>query len=123
MRLTRRHSMTRAYEFARVRAEGVSQAGRCVVISAAPLTDIAEPSRFGIICTKKVGHAVVRNLLRRRTRELLRAHGEDWAAGWHVVVVMRWRAAEAPFAVLEKDFRKTLGRLARAAANRQNAPA
>lgn len=115
--------MTRAYEFARVRAEGISQAGRCLVVSAAPLPNPAEPSRFGIICTKKVGHAVVRNLLRRRTRELLREHGDAWATGWHVVVIMRWRAAEAPFSVLEKDFRKTLGRLAKAAASRQNAPA
>lgn len=122
MRLTRRHSMKRAYEFARVRSEGISQAGRCLVVSAAPLADPAEPSRFGIICTKKVGIAVVRNLLRRRTRELLREHGGEWATGWHVVVIMRWRAAEAPFSTLEKDFRKTLARLSRAAASRPNAP-
>ncbi len=115
--------MTRAYEFARVRAEGLSQAGRCVVVSAAPLADAEAPSRFGIICTKKVGHAVVRNLLRRRVRELLRAHADAWAHGWHVVVILRWRAAETPFAALEKDFRKTLARLAQASANRQTAQA
>lgn len=115
--------MTRAFEFARVRAEGASQAGRCVVVSAAPLADAEAPSRFGIICTKKVGNAVVRNLLRRRVRELLRAHADAWARGWHLVVILRWRAAETSFASLEKDFRKTLGRLAKATATSQTAQA
>lgn len=123
MRLNRRHSMTRAYEFARVRAEGTSQAGRCVVVSAAPLADAEAPSSFGIICTKKVGHAVVRNLLRRRVRELLRAHADAWARGWHLVVILRWRAADTPFSALEKDFCKTLTRLAKATATRQTAHA
>lgn len=34
--------------------------------------------KFGIICTKKIGCAVVRNKLRRRVREILRAHGASF---------------------------------------------
>ncbi|XBD76087.1 hypothetical protein ABFY27_04135 [Akkermansia massiliensis] len=45
--------MTRAFQFARVRNEGPSVAGRLIVLSAAPLEHPEEPSKFGIICTKK----------------------------------------------------------------------
>lgn len=103
--------MTRAYEFAKVRSDGASSAGRLLVLSAAALPDPATESRFGIICTKKVGNAVLRNLLRRRIREILRQHGVPLASGYHVVVILRWRAAEADYAHLDKDFRKTLLRL------------
>ncbi len=103
--------MTRAYEFAKVRSDGASSAGRLLVLSAAALPDPATDSKFGIICTKKVGNAVLRNLLRRRIREILRQHGTPLAKGYHVVVILRWRAAEVDYAHLEKDFRKTLLRL------------
>lgn len=114
MRLTRQQSMTRAYEFARVRRLGTSIAGRLLVLSAVPLDDSEEASKFGIICTKKVGCAVVRNLLKRRVRELLRSHGEEYARGYHFVCVLRWRAAEAPYDALEKDWLKTSVRLVKA---------
>ena len=70
--------MKRASEFAMVRAQGSSAAGRFLVLSTLPYSGEgagAKESRFGIITTKRLGHAVVRNLLRRRVRELLRAHG------------------------------------------------
>lgn len=114
MRLTRQQSMTRAYEFARVRRLGTSIAGRLLVLSAVPLDDAADESKFGIICTKKVGCAVLRNLLKRRVRELLRCYGENYALGYHFVCVLRWRAAEAPYAELEKDWLKSSARLMKA---------
>ena len=95
--------MTRAFQFARVRNEGPSVAGRLIVLSAAPLADPEEPSKFGIICTKKIGCAVVRNKLRRRVREILRAHGEPFQQGVHMVCVLRWRAVEASYSDLERD--------------------
>lgn len=104
--------MKRASEFAMVRAKGSSEAGRFVVINLAALpADQAERhSRFGIITTKRIGHAVIRNLLRRRMREILRAHGDPLASGYSVVVVMRNRAAFADYRQLEADFCKVLSR-------------
>lgn len=113
MRLTRQQSMNRAFQFARVRSQGASTAGRLLVLSACPLDHADEPSAFGIICTKKVGSAVLRNTLKRRIRELIRMHGDSLACGLHVVCVLRWRAATAPFSALEKDWLKTLSRLLR----------
>lgn len=103
--------MTRAFEFARVRSEGPSIAGRLIVLSAAPLTQPEEPSKFGIICTKKIGGAVIRNKLRRRVREILRAHGVPFQQGVHMVCVLRWRAVEASYADLERDWQKAARKL------------
>lgn len=104
--------MKRASEFAMVRAKGTSEAGRFVVINLAALPEnqAGQHSRFGIITTKRIGHAVVRNLLRRRMREILREHGDPVATGRAIVIVMRNRAAFADYHQLEADFLKTLSR-------------
>lgn len=113
--------MTRAFQFARVRNEGASIAGRLIVLSAAPLPDPEEPSKFGIICTKKLGGAVIRNKLRRRVREILRASGEPFQHGLHMVCILRWRAVEASYADLAKDWQKTARKLKlHMAANQQD---
>lgn len=104
--------MKRASEFAMVKTAGTSEAGRFLVLGTAALPDGQEgvASRFGIITTKKVGHAVIRNLMRRRVREILRAHGDGLALGLRVVVIVRNRAATAGYADMEKDFLKLLQR-------------
>jgi ribonuclease P protein component len=111
MRFTRQASLNRAQQFARVRASGVSTAGRFLVLSALALEDPTAPSKFGVICTKKVGHAVMRNTLKRRVRELVRAHADAYASGYYMVIILRWRAAEASYQELEKDWLKTEKRL------------
>ncbi len=111
MQLTRRQTMKRASEFAMVRTEGSSESGRFLVLSTCPLPAGADAaSRFGIITTKRLGHAVTRNLLRRRVREILRAHGEPLAQGLYVVLILRNRATWADYSGLEKDFLKLLAR-------------
>ena len=102
--------MKRASEFAMVRNAGRSEAGRFLILSTAPMAHATATSRFGIITTKRIGHAVVRNLLRRRVREILRAHGAPLALGLHVVIVVRNRAALVSYTDLEKDFLKLLAR-------------
>ena len=111
--------MKRASEFAMVRTQGASQAGRFLVLSLCPLPAPQEGgapaetgSRFGIITTKRLGHAVTRNLLRRRVREILRQHGDPLAQGYYVVIIPRYTAAAADYAALEKDFLHLLRRRA-----------
>lgn len=111
MQLKRCHTMKRAYEFAEVRARGASEAGRFLVLSTAPApSGAAAHSLFGIITTKRVGNAVCRNQLRRRVREILRAHGAPLAKGLYVVIILRNRAAHADYGALERDFLKLLQR-------------
>jgi ribonuclease P protein component len=113
MQLTRHQTMKRASEFAMVRANGSSTAGRFLVLSTLPYTGEgagAKESRFGIITTRKLGHAVVRVLLRRRVREILREHGDPLQYGHYVVIIPRHTAATASYQELEKDFQKLLKR-------------
>ena len=103
--------MKRAWEFASVRTHGVTTTGRFLVLSTAPLPGGASlHSLFGLIATKRVGHAVQRNRLRRQLRELLREFGDPLACGLYVVIIIRHRATFASFADLRADFLKLLTR-------------
>ena len=54
-------------------------------------------NRVGITASKKLGHAVVRNRVRRRLREVYRLNEERFAPGWDIVVVARSRCIDADF--------------------------
>ena len=54
-------------------------------------------NRVGITVSKKIGHAVVRNRVRRRLREVYRLHEDRFTPGWDIVVVARSRCVDAPF--------------------------
>ena len=69
-------------------------------------------NRIGLTVSAKLGHAVVRNRIRRRLREIYRLHEAEFQSGWDLVVVARSRAVDAPYQKLEKaylDLAKTLG--------------
>ena len=54
-------------------------------------------NRVGITVSKKLGHAVVRNRVRRRLREVYRLNETLFRPGWDIVVVARSRAISADF--------------------------
>lgn len=67
-------------------------------------------NRVGITASKKLGHAVVRNRVRRRLREIYRLNEDKFLPGYDIVVVARSRAVDAPFAALEKGYLDLAGR-------------
>ena len=54
-------------------------------------------NRVGITVSKKLGHAVVRNRVRRRLREAYRLNEARFQPGWDIVVVARSRCISASF--------------------------
>ena len=68
-------------------------------------------NRLGYTVSLKLGHAVVRNRVRRRLREIARLNAPRLQPGWDIVVVARLRAIEAPYAKLEKAFLRACGEL------------
>ena len=54
-------------------------------------------NRVGITVGKKLGHAVVRNRVRRRLREIYRIYEDRFTSGWDIVVVARTRCVGADF--------------------------
>lgn len=65
-------------------------------------------SRFGFAVGKRVGNAVVRNRVKRRLREVVRAYRPH--GGWDVVVIARPAAAGADFATLDGALRSLFRR-------------
>lgn len=66
-------------------------------------------SRLGFTVSTKLGHAVVRNRIRRRLREVYRLN--EAKPGYDIVIVARSAAVEADFATLTKALTALLRRL------------
>ncbi|HUZ78574.1 MAG TPA: ribonuclease P protein component [Chloroflexota bacterium] len=67
-------------------------------------------SRFGIVCGKRVGGAVVRNRVRRRLRHQVRRLLVDTAPGWDILLVGQPKAAQAASAELYDALKEVLRR-------------
>lgn len=61
-------------------------------------------NRVGVTVGKKLGHAVVRNRVRRRLREVYRLNEDKFAPGWDIVVVARSRCITADFGKLTNAY-------------------
>lgn len=68
-------------------------------------------NRLGFTVSTKLGHAVVRNRVRRRLREIYRLHEDELIPGVDFVVVARVRAVHASYQQLEASFLKLCGKL------------
>ena len=95
--------------FRRLYYKGKSAGNRYLVIYCA--RNRLEATRVGLTVSTKLGHAVVRNRVRRRLREIVRHNAACLPSGYDIVVVARTAAVEAEFAALEKSFRTLTGRL------------
>ena len=61
-------------------------------------------SRMGLTVSTKLGHAVVRNRVRRRLREIVRLHEDILAEGYDFVIVARSASVGAEFDALTRAF-------------------
>ena len=95
--------------FRRLYYKGKSTGNRYLVIYCA--RNRLEATRVGLTVSTKLGHAVVRNRVRRRLREIVRHNAACLPSGYDIVVVASTAAVEAEFAALEKSFRTLTGRL------------
>ena len=81
--------------FQRLYHKGKSSAGKALVVYCRK--NGLNYNRLGITTGKKLGHAVVRNKIRRRVREAYRLSESRYRLGWDIVVVARSRAAFAEY--------------------------
>lgn len=116
--------MTDALFVIRKRADFLA-ANRGVRVARPGFVLLAHPNngrgkRFGVTVTKKIGNAVVRNRMKRRFRELLRAALPNSGLGDHDhVLIGREGGVERDFAVLGDELAAAL---ARAAAGKGDPP-
>jgi len=63
-----------------------------------------ESTRFGLIASRRVGNAVVRNRLRRRLREMVRLSRPRIVPGVWIVLVVRAAAGRASMDALRTEY-------------------
>ena len=104
MKLPRSRRITSRADFQRVRVSGATYQGRFLVLGYLADDSLAEPFRLGIITTKRLGGAVVRNRVRRRLRAVIQRTGHRIARPHWLVLIARGAAAEATSEQLEKEW-------------------
>ena len=95
--------------FRRLYQKGKSAANKYLVIYCR--RNGSSENRIGYTVSSKLGHAVVRNRVRRRLREIYRLHESQFRPGWDLVVVVRSRAVDAPYKKLEGAYLSLAGKL------------
>ncbi|MFM8763600.1 MAG: ribonuclease P protein component [Spartobacteria bacterium] len=90
-------------DFTRVREHGKSAQARLIRVGCLR-TGGVEPAKAGIITSRRVGGAVVRNKVRRRLREIIKTCLAQIPAGLLVVVVAKSAADGASFEQLKAEW-------------------
>jgi len=67
--------------------------------------------RLGVTVTKKIGHAVARNRLKRVCREYFRTHRDQFATAFDVHVIARSGSAQAANDDLSKSLEKLFSQI------------
>ena len=89
-------------EYQQVYQEGKRVAGRYIIIYCKK--NQGSVNRFGIVTSKKVGHAVVRNRIKRQLRALARSITDKIQGKIDIVVVARPSIKGCTYEMIERDF-------------------
>ena len=93
--------MRRRRDFARTIRDGRTVAREAFVVHC--LAVPGERRLLGVVCSRRVGNAVVRNRVKRRFREIFRTHPERFRDGLWFVAVARPPIAGEDFKTLEES--------------------
>lgn len=94
------HVTLKNREIRRVFKQGKSFVNQYFVVYILP--DKKSISRVGFCTGKAAGHAVKRNRIRRRTKELFRLIAKDLPVGYSLVIIARPRVYAADFKLLKR---------------------
>ena len=109
LRLGRKSRLAQSRDFARVRQAGQRLVLGCLIANWNLLPEGADP-QLGVVTSKRIGGAVVRNRARRLLRESFRRHQHELAHPVELVLVARNSIAGKELAHVEKDFLTVLRR-------------
>ena len=95
--------------FRRLYSKGKSCANGLLVMYCRP--NGSKENRIGLTVSAKLGHAVQRNRVRRRLREIYRLNAPALKSGWDIVIVARSRCVNAEYRDMDKAFLSACGKL------------
>jgi ribonuclease P protein component len=108
--LPRQRRLTRERDYRAVYDRG--RASRSPAVVCLGLEMEGEPTRVGIVASKKVGDAVRRNRAKRRLREGMRLiWPEVGGTGWHLVVIATPATGTLDFGELVETLRRCLAQI------------
>lgn len=104
--LKRINRLKKRYQFNYVYKSGEHFSGEHIVLYVA--SSKTKNIKVGLAVTKKVGHAVVRNKVRRRLREIIKTQVPNLKQNNNIIVVARDNITEASFEKLSNEFLKLI---------------
>jgi ribonuclease P protein component len=123
--LPARHRLRSSTDFAAVfrgaRGAGGSRSGSRFIVVHVNSTDAraGQPPRVGLVVSKAVGNAVVRNRTKRVLRALMSSRINQLPQGVDVVIRAKTDLPGTPTAILAQDLDRLLATLLRRAASRE----
>ena len=98
--------LSRPADFARLAGDGVARSHPLLV--GRFVRNGLDHTRFGFATGRRLGGAVVRNRVRRRIREVLRAMAPSFQPGWDVLIIARPALVKADHDALVGALRRIL---------------
>ncbi len=105
--------MRKRADFLRVQKDGTAVRTPHFVMLVAARTELSEPSRLGVVVTKKIGGAVVRNRVKRLCRESFRLTPEMLPKGIDLVVIAKPGAGDLGLRDVQAEWSKASAKLRR----------
>ena len=99
-RLKKRYQVSYVYKY------GEHVSGNYIVLYFT--TSKTKTMKVGFAVTKKVGHAVVRNKIRRRLREIVKNQLQNLKQNYNIIVVAKDNITNARFDELANEFNKLI---------------
>ena len=109
LRLPRSRRLRLGRDFQRARMEGRRLVQGCLILNWLPLP-AGQPTRLGVVTSRKIGGATVRNRARRLLREAFRRHQFELRQPMDLVLVARHSIGTKRFADTERDYLTALHR-------------
>lgn len=109
LRFPRACRIKQGRDFARLKTQGRRQVCGCLILNWLSAGGSGQ-ARFGVITSRKIGNAVVRNRARRLLREAWRQHQHGLTVAHELVLVARQSIAGMSFANVERDYLTALRR-------------
>lgn len=104
--LKRNNRLKKRYQFNYVYKSGEHFSGEHVVLYF--VSSKTKSVKIGFAVTKKVGHAVVRNKVRRRLREIMQKHLPFIKQNYNIIVVAKDTITSATFQDLSSEIEKLI---------------
>lgn len=104
--LKRINRLKKRYQFNYVYKSGEHFSGEHIVLYV--VSSKTKNIKVGLAVTRKIGHAVVRNRVRRRLREIIKKQVPNLKQNYNIIVVARENVINASFEKLTNEFIKLI---------------